>query len=242
MQQATIPVSNSARSRNIQQPRTMSTTPMRWKRFILFVSFLFLIAQADSTSQLQNDIPTEDVYRATADSATMSVNGRMSIANMTCNTFEQPLNHFVPRGRSPAYQERYCTYDGFVVTDKEESNGGENRPPIFFYTGNESPLEQYINQTGLMWELAPKFGARVVFAEHRYEGESLPPKDLSVDCLSYASTMQALADYARLLEEELNPNNVAPVIVFGGSYGGMLSAWMVSPMWCRTFQSSCFIF
>lgn len=79
-----------------------------------------------------------------------------------------------------------------------------------------------------MWELAPKFGARIVFVEHRYEGESLPPKNLSVDCLSYASTIQALADYARILEEELNPNNVASVIVFGGSYGGMLSAWMVS--------------
>lgn len=25
--------------------------------------------------------------------------------------------------------------------------------PIFFYTGNESPVEEYINNTGLMWEL-----------------------------------------------------------------------------------------
>jgi pimeloyl-ACP methyl ester carboxylesterase len=90
-----------------------------------------------------------------------------------------------------------------------------------------------------MWELAPEFGARIVFAEHRYEGESLPPKDLSEACLSYASTMQALADYARLLEEELNPNNVAPVIVFGGSYGGMLSAWMVSLHDVLFLESNC---
>jgi len=81
-------------------------------------------------------------------------------------------------------------------------------------------------KTGIMWELAPKLGARIVFAEHRYEGKSLPTLDK--DCLSYASTMQALADYARLLEEKLNPHNTAPVITFGGSYGGMLSAWMVS--------------
>lgn len=77
-----------------------------------------------------------------------------------------------------------------------------------------------------MWELAPKFGARIVFVEHRYEGQSLP--NISEDCLSYASTIQALEDYARILEEKLNPGNAAPVIVFGGSYGGMLSAWMVS--------------
>ena len=98
-------------------------------------------------------------------------------------------------------------------------------------------------QTGLMWELAPKFGARIVFAEHRYEGESLPPKTLSEDCLSYGSTFQALADYASLLEEKINPGNVAPVIVFGGSYGGMLSAWMVSRFRNKdqTGSSSCSI-
>jgi pimeloyl-ACP methyl ester carboxylesterase len=76
-----------------------------------------------------------------------------------------------------------------------------------------------------MWELAPKFRARVVFVEHRYEGQSLPT-NLSKDCLSYASTIQALADYARILQVRLNPTNQAPVVAFGGSYGGMLTAWM----------------
>ena len=74
-----------------------------------------------------------------------------------------------------------------------------------------------------MWELAPKFGARIVFVEHRYEGESLP--NISKQCMAYASTIQALADYANILETHLNPGR-APVIVFGGSYGGMLSSWM----------------
>ncbi|KAG7355417.1 serine carboxypeptidase S28 [Nitzschia inconspicua] len=157
---------------------------------------------------------------------------RYSIDNLTCGFFDQPLNHFVPRGKSPSYQERYCVYDGFVpkledeVQLLQEANRNRKPPPIFFYTGNESPLEQYINQTGLMWELAPKYNARVVFVEHRYEGLSLP-NNLSQDCMSYASTIQALADYARILEIQFNPgNNKAPVIVFGGSYGGMLSAWM----------------
>lgn len=140
---------------------------------------------------------------------------RMTIENMTCDFFTQPLNHFVPRGRSPSYQQRYCVYDDFA-----ENN---STSPILFYTGNESPVEQYINHTGLMWELAPLLKARVVFVEHRYEGESLP--NVSSDCLSYASTIQALADYAKILEDNLNPHNKAPVFSFGGSYGGMLSAW-----------------
>jgi hypothetical protein len=73
--------------------------------------------------------------------------GRMSILNMTCDFFTQPLNHFVPRGRSPTYEERYCTYDGFVLNNDDDSPELDTAfAPIFFYTGNESPLEQYINQ------------------------------------------------------------------------------------------------
>jgi pimeloyl-ACP methyl ester carboxylesterase len=147
----------------------------------------------------------------------------MSITNMTCGFFTQPLNHFVPRGRSPSYQQRYCVFNEYAKTEGLKSSYSETAP-ILFYTGNESPIEQYINQTGLMWEMAPQLMARVVFVEHRYEGLSLP-KNLSQDCLSYASTIQALADYARILEVKLNPHQSAPVIAFGGSYGGMLTAW-----------------
>jgi len=164
---------------------------------------------------------------------------RMSIENMTCNFFTQPLDHFVPRGKSPTFQQRYCIYDGYVdvSTRTTESNGFSSsrqssvRSPIFFYTGNESPIEQYINHTGLMWELAPQFGARVIFVEHRYEGQSLP--NLTENCMSYGSTIQTLADYADILQlhlnvhsEDMDDDPIAPVIAFGGSYGGMLSAWM----------------
>ena len=81
--------------------------------------------------------------------------GRMSILNMTCDFFTQPLNHFVPRGRSPTYEERYCTYDGFVLKNNHEDDNPEYADttmtaPIFFYTGNESPLEQYINQVRII--------------------------------------------------------------------------------------------
>jgi len=144
---------------------------------------------------------------------------RMSIANMTCHFFEQPLNHFIPRGSGPTYRQRYCLYDGF--SDPATKNGTY---PIFLYTGNESPLEQYINHTGLMWELAPLHNAQVAFFEHRYEGQSLP-YNLSGKCMSYSSTIQALADFVTLLNH-LNPNSRNPVIAFGGSYGGMLCSWL----------------
>ena len=46
--------------------------------------------------------------------------------------------------------------------------------PIFFYAGNEANVELYVNNTGLMWESAERFGAALLFAEHRYWGESCP--------------------------------------------------------------------
>jgi lysosomal Pro-X carboxypeptidase len=154
---------------------------------------------------------------------------RISVANMTCDFFEQPLQHFdLPRGGSPKFSQRYCTYDDFVVNASEA--------PVFFYTGNESPLEEYINNTGLIWELAAHFEAQVVFMEHRYEGESMPDPEIP-NCMAYSSSIQALADFANFIERHLflsndgddNDNTSAPrrpVIAFGGSYGGMLSAWL----------------
>ena len=41
-----------------------------------------------------------------------------------------------------------------------------------FYCGNEANVELYVNATGLMWEHAEKAGAVLVFAEHRYYGET----------------------------------------------------------------------
>jgi len=66
-------------------------------------------------------------------------------------------------------------------------------------------------------------------AEHRYFGESMPFGNSSFDPgkIGFCSTDQALADYATLityLKQTLKAED-CPVIAFGGSYGGMLTAW-----------------
>uniref|UniRef100_A0A1I7XJ62 Serine protease F56F10.1 n=1 Tax=Heterorhabditis bacteriophora TaxID=37862 RepID=A0A1I7XJ62_HETBA len=45
---------------------------------------------------------------------------------------------------------------------------------IFFYTGNEGNIEGFASATGMMWDLAPQFNASIIFAEHRFYGETQP--------------------------------------------------------------------
>lgn len=114
----------------------------------------------------------------------------------------------------------------YLINDKLV--GDEPIPPILFYTGNEGDIELFAQNTGVMWELAIKLKAVVVFAEHRYYGKSLPFNESSyssLDKLGYLSSEQALADFADLLTF-LNPKYERTVIAFGGSYGGMLAAWI----------------
>ncbi|CAI2348628.1 unnamed protein product [Caenorhabditis sp. 36 PRJEB53466] len=108
--------------------------------------------------------------------------------------------------------------------------------PIFFYTGNEGGLESFVTATGIMFDLAPQFNAFIIFAEHRFYGKTQPFGNNSYANLAnvgYLTSEQALADYAELLTELKKDNNQfgltfaqsTRVISFGGSYGGMLSAW-----------------
>ncbi|CAG5125800.1 unnamed protein product [Candidula unifasciata] len=102
--------------------------------------------------------------------------------------------------------------------------------PIFFYAGNEGSIEGFWEATGFVHEIAPQFQAYVVFPEHRYYGKSLPfgNSSFSQPYLGLLTVEQAMADYAVFLtdlKQKLNATD-SKVIAFGGSYGGMLAAYM----------------
>lgn len=142
-----------------------------------------------------------------------------SAADCEWKYINQPLSHFA-RSDVGSYNQRLCVYDGYWKPNEQL--------PVFLYTGNESPVEEYVNNTGLMWTLAKKYSALVVFAEHRYFGESIPDLNYKENCVSYLSSEEALADYASLvnrMRREWGAKDSA-VIAFGGSYGGMLASWM----------------
>ena len=128
----------------------------------------------------------------------------------------QPLNHFSNRNRA------FLKQRVFIFDENYRGDG-----TIFFYTGNEAPVELYINNTGFMWENAASFGAALVFAEHRFFGGS---RGEGKDSLAFFNHEQALADFARIIQLlddlGLSRGSKAPLIAFGGSYGGMLAAWL----------------
>jgi hypothetical protein len=147
----------------------------------------------------------------------------------------QRLDHFNYEANvngKTTYQQRYLYADKYWGTQKHlYPNAGNCKGPIFFYTGNESPVTDYYDASGLFTQvLAPKYGALLIFAEHRYFGKSMPfgNSSFDLDKIGFCSADQALADYAvliRYLKTSLPGADECPVVAFGGSYGGMLTTW-----------------
>ncbi|ANM62204.1 alpha/beta-Hydrolases superfamily protein [Arabidopsis thaliana] len=135
--------------------------------------------------------------------------------------FPQNLDHFsfTPDSYKVFHQK-------YLINNRFWRKGG----PIFVYTGNEGDIDWFASNTGFMLDIAPKFRALLVFIEHRFYGESTPfgkKSHKSAETLGYLNSQQALADYAiliRSLKQNLS-SEASPVVVFGGSYGGMLAAW-----------------
>ena len=140
-------------------------------------------------------------------------------ANCTLHRVSQHLDHF-DFTTNATFEQRV-----FVHADHWAPGG-----PIFLYCGNEDDVTLYVNATGLMWEHAAAFGAMLVFVEHRYYGETLPfgAASFEPEHLRYLSHEQALADLVNALRQikaTYGAEN-AKTVAFGGSYGGMLAAWL----------------
>lgn len=71
--------------------------------------------------------------------------------------FEQRLDHF-SFADLPTFSQRYLINTDHWV--------GPNRlGPIFLYCGNEGDIEWFAVNSGFVWDIAPRFGAMLVFPE-----------------------------------------------------------------------------
>jgi lysosomal Pro-X carboxypeptidase len=146
------------------------------------------------------------------------------------STYSWDVGHFRAwvDNYNPNMASSTATYDMRYLYNNASWCGPEC--PIFMYCGNEGFIELFAANSGFLWESAVPFGALVVFPEHRFYGESLPFGNASFELenLGLLTAEQAIADYAWFvtsLKANLSAPN-APVVLFGGSYGGMLAAWM----------------
>lgn len=139
------------------------------------------------------------------------------------------IDHFNVETQSSTFSMRY------LVNEDSWRNDPTNPGPIIFYTGNEGGIEGFWDNTGFAFELAAALEGLVVFGEHRFYGESLPFGETSWERghIGYLSVEQALADFAVLINHLQTPDESpyphaqnSKVIALGGSYGGMLSAWI----------------
>jgi len=127
-----------------------------------------------------------------------------------------------------SYQTLYFTEkldhingDPGIINIKVLLKQGHPNSPLFVYVGGEAPIEVFYTATGiLVGYYGPKYNATIAFIEHRYYGESIP----NTYSYKYLSTDQALWDFADIVSQ-LKPQNNTPVVAFGGSYAGMLSAF-----------------
>ncbi|KAK9056045.1 hypothetical protein SSX86_027132 [Deinandra increscens subsp. villosa] len=149
--------------------------------------------------------------------------------------YNQTLDHFNYK------PESYATFQQRYIINSKWWGGANKSAPILAYLGAEGPIDLDVAGVGFLIENAPRFKALVVYLEHRFYGESNPLGSKggpdSIEAMEesvnnktirgYFNSAQALADYAELLlhiKEKLHAHN-SPVIVIGGSYGGMLASW-----------------
>ncbi|XP_055834022.1 uncharacterized protein LOC129902681 [Solanum dulcamara] len=140
--------------------------------------------------------------------------------------YTQTLDHFNYGPKS------YSTFKQRYIINSKYWGGSNSNSPIFAYLGAESSIDGDPLGIGFLTEFAPQFKALLVYMEHRYYGESRPFGTMEEalqdeDTRGYFNSAQAIADYAELLlhiKEKYSAKN-SPIIVIGGSYGGMLASW-----------------
>ena len=155
----------------------------------------------------------------------------------------QPLDHFGGQGGARVRQR--------VFVNEDNRAAGDENAPIFLYAGGEWVLEAQSACGGFIGQLAAKHGATVAAVEHRFYGESLPEGRaaaagaLSTGELRHLHVQQAVADLVaaadavaslrppsgsaapgprRSLVTRADTAAKRPVILFGGSYAGVLVA------------------
>lgn len=138
--------------------------------------------------------------------------------------YTQKVSHFNFKLTGQTWQQRYL----IDINSWSKSSKG----PIVMYCGNEGPIEMFYRNAGWYNEVVVKqLQGLLVYPEHRYFGKSWPFGDqktsMAPENVGYLTTEEAMMDYVEFIKflKKTYCSDCA-VVVFGGSYAGMLAAWM----------------
>ncbi|KAJ0083416.1 hypothetical protein Patl1_30534 [Pistacia atlantica] len=189
--------------------------------FLFFLLFSFCVSRT-----LQFKIPRLGAHRRTAQvHAPKPMSAASKSKDFKTFLFNQTLDHFNYR------PESYTTFQQRYVINFKYWGGANASAPILAFFGAEENIEEDIN-CGFLTDMGPEFKALLVYIEHRYYGKSVPLTTReealkNASARGYFNSAQAIADYAAVLihvQKKYSTQN-SPIIVVGGSYGGMLAAW-----------------
>jgi len=199
---------------------------MKSSTLVVFCALLVLFANAYDRRHITKRMKRAQKLAEQYDLSEFTHNNAQ--ATYETGYFDVNIDHFDYSTTSPhsdTFKMRY-------LYNSNSWSGAASKGPIFFYAGNEGSIDAFWENSGFVTDYLPKiFGAYVLFAEHRYFGESMPfgNNSYEVPNLKYLTTEQAMADYVVFLKyyksEVLGCPDCA-VIAFGGSYGGMLAGWL----------------
>ncbi|KAL5580171.1 hypothetical protein UlMin_012613 [Ulmus minor] len=188
----------------------------------LFSLLLFSITTASANKFIPRLNPIGETFRH--DPETLSLTSVSD--DFETFFFTQTLDHFNYR------PESYNTFQQRYVINSKYWGGAKSKAPILAYFGAEAPLDGDLSAIGFLPDNAQHLKALLLYIEHRYYGKSIPfgSRDEALknaSTLGYFNSAQAIADYAAVIlhvKKKLHAQN-SPVIVIGGSYGGMLASW-----------------
>ena len=214
--------------------------PNRFLPTLLVLSFMFLSAAASPPSFSSMPFFSRSPPYS---SSSLSASDGSYLSQLSNATYDrQSLDHFGWSVSSQHWSQHFLYSTQHWLPPSDPNGPG----PVFLYAGNEGPIETFAGNSGWMFELAESFNAALVFVEHRFYGRSMPWDGnatlsyANFSTLSLLTSEQAIADYVQFVEwmrdggkdNEVGPFSACrgncssiPVIVFGGSYGGMLAAW-----------------
>ncbi|XP_019176057.1 PREDICTED: lysosomal Pro-X carboxypeptidase-like [Ipomoea nil] len=193
------------------------------------LSLLLILFSTTSLSETPHKIPSltplyDSILRRRDSSS--SATQLLLPPDFTTYYYDQTLDHFNYRPQS------YATIKQRYIVNSKYWGGAQSNSPIFAWLGAEAPIDYDPIGIGFLTDNAARFKALLVYIEHRYYGESIPFGNMeealrNETIRGYFNSAQALADYAQVLLYIKNSYSAqdSPIIVVGGSYGGMLASW-----------------